>query len=283
MTPYGARPLSRTLEPDDRLEHARRLWALADAHCEDCADYHRLRGILYLAGVNNGPRHDETALVEAIEAGLGDRRRVLIAAAADAELVGILIRPVAARPLEVTVVDRCRTPLTLIDQLRLPPGITVTTRVGDLTRLDDAGRHDLILSHSMIHFLAAEQRAAFLSGLRSALAPEGRLVITAPKGHRLEAGSPEAFAQAWLARAVGRIEACPAVTELFGEAWREPMARYAEAYARRQSTFSGHEAAQALLEAHGFVVEQRWLGSIGQAGVALGTTGRNNIFLARAI
>ncbi|MDO8801741.1 bifunctional 2-polyprenyl-6-hydroxyphenol methylase/3-demethylubiquinol 3-O-methyltransferase UbiG [Phenylobacterium sp.] len=167
------------LAPDDLPGLAQAAWRHGARHCVACGGYHRVWGTLRAAGLNGGLASDGPDLEPRIAAALAPGAKVLVAGAADPALLDLVVRTAAGIPLEITVADVCRTPLEVIGELRPYARMSVRTEQIDLTRLDRAGRWDLILSHLMIAHVPPGDRIEVLTRLRRALTPKGRLILVA--------------------------------------------------------------------------------------------------------
>ena len=241
---------------DDLGAQAREGWRLGARLCTTCGGYHQVWGLLRAAGVVGGPLVDRAVLGPLLSETVGPKARVLIAGAADAGLLQLMAETAAARPLTVIVIDLCPAPLALIGAIDPLPGITVWTRQGDLTTLTERDAYDLILSHSMLGFLAPGDRLILLRRLRDALKPDGRLALTVRTAPPVQAVGMAEHDDAWLARAQGMLSACPDLVEFAGEALEPALARFARHRARRLEGFSDPAEVTALLENAGLAVER---------------------------
>ena len=253
---------------DDLDAQAREGWRLGALHCT-CDGYHQLWSLLRQAGVVGGTRLDAPILSPLLGELLADGADVLIAGAADGAQLELLAAAAAGRRLRVTVADRCAAPLQLITQLAPLPGVSVETLQADLSWIRRTGAWDLILSHSMLPFVAPEARPGLLRSLHAALRPQGRLVLVV----RTSAGlSSEALAQhdaAWLAHARDRLSAVPLPGAPADVEAR--LQRYVHARRARSAALPTPEAAEALLRDAGFWIEQA---IAGEESTALELDGR---------
>ena len=249
------------LEIDDLQGLAEAGWALAEQHCGPCRTYHRLWGLLRAAGVAGGLKSDAPVLTPLLAGLLQDGSRVLLAGAADPGQLELVLAAAHGRPVEVTVLDFCATPLELFRRLRVPANLSLSVRQGDLLQLDEVSAYDLILSHGMLPFVPAEARAGLLRRLQRALRPGGRLVAALRTEPPLEPEQMPAMRDGWLARARARLASFP----LPGPP--EEVDALLRAYAadrllRRAWTDDPEQIERELREA-GLVVEQRLLGGQG--------------------
>jgi hypothetical protein len=80
---------------------------------------------------------------------------------------------------DVTVIDRCPTPLELCRWYAEREHIRIVTAVADATEFDDPHPFDVICTDSLLTLLPPEARARALSRWRALLGRDGRIVTTA--------------------------------------------------------------------------------------------------------
>lgn len=165
------------LDFDDLDGIARASWTIASRICTCGTDYHRVHPVLRVLGKAPGISRDRDVLNQFLPAMVEPGARLLIAGAADAGLLQYLVENCPARPLSITIVDRCPAPLALVARIRLPAGVEVETRQLDLTELDNRNRYDLILSHDMMNFVDPPTRLLVIRRLGDSLDADGRLVL----------------------------------------------------------------------------------------------------------
>lgn len=111
-------------------------------------------------------------------AAAGAYRRVLICGSSDYAMLALLLsayRDGGIEP-EVTVVDRCETPLFLNRWFAERHRLSVTTKAGDALLLKAGEPYDLICTHSFLGYFSPEQRAELVSVWGRLLRPGGRVV-----------------------------------------------------------------------------------------------------------
>lgn len=203
---------------DDLQAAARASWRIAGEICTCEGAYHRVHPILRVIGVSPGIKTDRDTLNEFLPDLLRPHARILIAGTADAGLLHYLVENCPARPLSITIVDRCPAPLALIQRLNLPDGIDLEVRRLDLTALDDQDRYDLILSHDMMNFIDDATRLAVLRRFRAGLAPQGRLVLVARIPQTGARDVPiDQQAEKYTEAALARLAAAPDLAAFCGE------------------------------------------------------------------
>lgn len=159
------------------LQGARHMFDLALEHCGACQDYHGLRGYLMATGAVFGAASGAVQL-RSLMAGLAPGRpRVLIAGSADSGLIRLVSEAYEARPLQVTIVDRCNTPLKLCEEFAAQRKIKASCVCGDLETFSAPNSFDLIFGHLVMGFMTSEQRVRSLQNWARSLAPGGRLVL----------------------------------------------------------------------------------------------------------
>jgi SAM-dependent methyltransferase len=80
---------------------------------------------------------------------------------------------------DVTVIDRCPTPLELCRWYAEREQVRIVTAVADATEFEDPDRFDVICTDSLLTLLPAEVRARALRRWRALLRPDGVIVTTA--------------------------------------------------------------------------------------------------------
>lgn len=119
--------------------------------------------------------------------------RILIAGSAD---YGMLAQVLAAcaRPVEVTVVDLCETPLALCRWYAERLGTTVHTVIADALGFVSDRPFDVVCSHSVLGRFSADERRRLVAGWRDRLQPGGR-VVTVNRVASTAAGAADRFAE----------------------------------------------------------------------------------------
>lgn len=242
---------------DDVDAQAREGWRLGEQLCTQCEGYHQTWGILRVASVMGGISNDEALLTPMLDDLVKPGHHVFVAGSADAGLLQLVIASTSARPIDVTVVDRCPSPIALIDRIAIPDGVTVDAHTADLTTLNEEGRFDLILSHSMLPFVDDATRIAILRRFRASLTPGGRLLLvvrTAPLA-RNEAG--EEHRHAWLAMARDKLADMPELIAFCGDSLDSRVEQTAASRTRRAYAFKDTSEIVDTLSRGGFEVEQQ--------------------------
>lgn len=152
----------------------------------DCTSYHGLVQYLRLLGVAASPqRHGHfyrealTPLARAVR-----QPRVLIAATADTSMLIHVLSAcgAAGANADVTVNDRCATPLELCRRYAHEHGLELRTARCDVVDFHDATPFDAICTESLLTLLPPAARRAAIAQWRSLLRPGGRFVTSARIG-----------------------------------------------------------------------------------------------------
>jgi hypothetical protein len=103
----------------------------------------------------------------------------LIVGSADFGILSILHEALGAaiQDIEVTVSDRCHTPLELCQKYASHFGFRIHVQQGDLLDMDCSRRYDLIIGHSILSFLNPSMHAKWVAQLGSCLARQGVLIL----------------------------------------------------------------------------------------------------------
>jgi hypothetical protein len=142
---------------------------LAHEHCwrdpasgESCAWYHGPRLAFRALGLNlgKGPREQAEIAAETLRGLAPAHRRVLLAGSADYAFAAVLhgCYDAMKAPLALTVVDRCETPLRLMEWYGRRVALDVATVRADLSELDDLGPFDLICADAVLGHFAPRER-----------------------------------------------------------------------------------------------------------------------------
>jgi SAM-dependent methyltransferase len=151
-------------------------------HCASaCAGYHRGWMLLQHLGLISGLASERVFIVDAIRSLAAQRpmARVLIAGCADFGLLSVLHEALGAAigTIDVTVRDRCETPLWLCRAYAAQMGFEALCQQQDLLAEAPPGRFDLVLTHSLLSFCPPAERGALMARLAGQLTPGGTLLV----------------------------------------------------------------------------------------------------------
>jgi SAM-dependent methyltransferase len=163
---------------------------------ESCAWIHGFWQYLRLLGLASTPGLHSRFFIDALAAcGVaGASRKVLISGAADYAMLDLVIQAHKAGDVraDITVVDRCETPLMLNRWFAERAGTDITTRHRDIFDYTDVRGFDAVCTHSFLSELPPARWPQLLDKWRQLLRPGG-VVITINR-LRPDAGSePRGF------------------------------------------------------------------------------------------
>jgi SAM-dependent methyltransferase len=250
---------------EDLPQLAAESFVLSKGRCRSCGRMHALWPYLRLARASTGAEAASSRLQSVLSALIAKgRRNVLIAGAADTGLLAQVARAGGDADPQITVLDRCGTPLELCRRQAQHWSIRIRTALVDLRHFDPGQRRpespafDVVLVHGTLHFIAAEHRADVLKRLRRALAPGGRLVLLFNTSRRiagpLTSQGRDGYAD-WVIDELARI-AVPLPEP--PDAFRARLRRHATRREDREGAFAAPEDVDALLGEAGFEVCERF-------------------------
>lgn len=165
------------------LESALRAFDEAPSTCtvqdgKSCAWYHGSWQFFRVLDLVSTPaKHEEHfagALAEIDP--LSDMHHVLVSGAADYAMVEMLHRCRDERKIEVTIVDRCRTPLNICEAFAERHGQDWHTRCQDILDPLPDKTFSVVLTHSFLGYFNKDHRSRVVRQWYRSLRPGGRLV-----------------------------------------------------------------------------------------------------------
>ena len=185
-------------EIDEALVHSAHMARrLALEHCGeaahgDCTWYHgvwqyfRALGVTKTAG-GSAAYFDQVLRSLAVQ---GGTRRVLISGAADdaMSLLALAAFRGVDRPLDLTIVDRCETPLALARWSAQRLGASVTTHRSDILAFESAELFDIVMTNSFFGAFDPTRRPQLFARWASLLRAGGKILLT----NRVRPGSGHA-------------------------------------------------------------------------------------------
>lgn len=180
------------------LESAPLAWDAAEELCHrdreghrPCVAYHRLWQYLALLGIVRSIRADTRFLIDAFRRAAREEgaRRILISGAADYGMLAHVVEAFELEALEpqITVVDRCATPLMLNRWYAARCGLTVETRQADVLCYQPDAPADVVCSHSFLGWFTPTDKRRLAMAWHDMLVPGGIVVTT----RRLYPGNDE--------------------------------------------------------------------------------------------
>jgi SAM-dependent methyltransferase len=170
---------------EDLNWQAQRALQLGRELCTCKGRHHWSYAILRAAGTTSSIGSEEAVLAPLMAPFIGDQTRLMIGGSADLGLLCFVGRCAAPRRPQITVLDRCRAPLALIEEFAASRGIECRTLLADLLALDGREQWDVILLHHTPEFFSGRLRARFFDAIAHSLAPGGRLVCVTMTGRKL--------------------------------------------------------------------------------------------------
>jgi len=150
--------------------------------CDGCGWYHGTWQYLRILGAVSPPYLQEEFYREVIEqlARSGDFRRVCISGSADYAMLDLVLGVwnAAGKTPEITVVDRCPTPLFLNRWYAERKAVKIRTICRNMLEYRDIERFDLICTHAFFGNFDPEQRKTVIRNWQGLLRPGGRVVTT---------------------------------------------------------------------------------------------------------
>jgi hypothetical protein len=228
---------------------------LADRFCDRCRNYHALHPYRRLArvvtAIDAGGHGFAPILAEVFKAG---RRRVLIAGAADSGLLALTARAGADFDLDITILDRCRTPLELCRDFAARWSLAAQVVHADLTELEVASDFDVVFASDILRFIAPERRIEVVSRLRRALHPEGRLVHAFSVGARISGEVVPEYRANYSRWILAELERHGVALPESREAFVRRLDAHGQEFESRDGAFARLEQVRALHEQAGFTI-----------------------------
>ena len=178
---WSAEPMDELVLPEPLSAIGPIARALAPSVCAGCAAYHGLLPTLRMLGVVASPQRQGGFYREQLVAAAArGHTRVLVAGAADCAMLAHVLAGYAAGGAapQVTLLDRCATPLLLSELYAAQQGVAIETRQADATEPGTPRSFDLIVTDSLLTLLEPAHRLATLRAWHEALAPGGRAVTS---------------------------------------------------------------------------------------------------------
>jgi SAM-dependent methyltransferase len=266
-------------EPEEPLELSAPIASrVAPALCrsdpvsgEDCSWLHGFWQYLRLIGLAATPERHAGFYVSAFGRVADENKapRVLVSGAADYSMFAHVLAAFRARGIEpdVTVIDKCDTPIYLNRWYAERMSCTITTHRRTVLEFSASPGFDLICTHSFFGQFSREQRPGLIAAWRRLLRPGG-VVVTANPLRPSGPEEPNRFTpdQADALRAVVRSQ-LERLRNLAG-ADPEEIMRQAEQYLKARYGFpvrSGDEIRE-LFEGAGFKVDHLDCGAVASDG-----------------
>lgn len=153
---------------------------MAEEFCSgECRWYHGNWELLKSLGVvTTSAVHarEWSELLGSVLQGCGEPPAVLLSGATDDALLRMLVAAGGGRPMDITALDICATPLELMGRCAAELGLALHPVCSDIRHYAPGKRFDLILTHAFLGNFAAADRARLVRRWGGLLAPGGRVV-----------------------------------------------------------------------------------------------------------
>lgn len=145
--------------------------------------YHAGWVALQLLGLISGLDSERCALVSDLHSIASEQpiRSVYIAGSADCGLLSVVHEAFGSRisEMDICVADRSPVPLAMCQRYADQMGFRITIAEGDLASNDLTPQHgyDVVMAHSLLSFVPADERPGMLRQLAGRIAPGGALLL----------------------------------------------------------------------------------------------------------
>jgi SAM-dependent methyltransferase len=227
---------------------------LAGQLCGDCKNFHMLwpyHRLAQAAGGDIGIPRVQSALKSLLSQ---SGRKILIGGSADSGLLAVVART-ASSGADITVLDRCETPLELCRRFASRWSLPIKTMHLDLQDLSIKSRFDVVFIHMLLQFIPSGQHLDTLVRVRRSLRPGGRMLLAFRINTHTE-NSPAV--DSWRYYATHLIKCLKANKIPLPEPCeqlRDRLQIYVEERRERQNTYSDRAEVEALVKASGFDIE----------------------------
>jgi len=223
--------------------------------CGDCRNFHMLWPYVRIAGASGGDVG--TPLYRSVLSRLLSKggKRILIAGSADTGLLAVVARA-GSSDTEITVLDRCETPLELCRRFASRWSLPIRTVHQDLTELAAQTSFDVVFVHMLLQFIRSDQQLEVLSRMRRSLRPDGRLVLAFRTSDHIEDAFVPDYRRGYAEHLIEQLDArkipLPEPRDVFGRR----IEIYAEQRRGRVGTHGSREEVEQLIETAGFAIEE---------------------------
>lgn len=236
---------------------AAQAYALADRHCAHCRNFHALWPYRRLARMCSAASFGAPVIERTLRALLAPGRcRVLIAAAADTGLLATVVRAGAGLRPDITVIDRCETPLELNRQFAARWSLPLQTHRLDLADFDLQG-FDVIYANEILQHFPNDRRVDLLARLRRALRPGGHLVCVFHTGGRIEGDVVSQYRAGYAAWLLAELQRNGVPLPDSRDRFQERANDCASGLETREGAFREPEIVDALMQEAGFLIQDR--------------------------
>ncbi len=235
---------------------------------ESCAWYHGAWQTLRLLGIVTTLTQQADLYISALRPMIaaGGFKRVFLSGSADYGLLSVVLEAFSQEGVvpDITVVDRCTTPLRLCRWYAERYGYTIETVQSDLAAFRDDEPYDFICVHSLLSCVPLEHHADIVATWHSLLRPGGILMMAnnlyPGMVGRKSGFSPDEI-PAYRARVAQAVDSCPYPNALPPA---NEIGKIAEAFAANMegTVINSRSQLTDLMEARGFVLQDTRFGNL---------------------
>jgi SAM-dependent methyltransferase len=228
---------------------------IARCHCGSCINFHLLWPYLRLAKGSGGDVNN-AVFRAALERWLSKPgRKVLIAGAADTGVLAVVARA-ANVTSEITIIDRCNTPLALCRDFAERWSLPIEAVRLDLRQRDLGEAFDIVVVHSLLQFVPADNRVDVLSRLRHSLRPDGRLLIVFRTSVQIEGDLLREYRETYSNDVIRELMAKKISLPEDHDAFRHRLDEYSEERRAREGAHQSHGEVEQMIVDAGFAIEE---------------------------
>lgn len=243
--------------PEDLPLLAAENFAIANRTCRSCGHMHALWPYIRLARASTGIEGELSDLDLILrELIVGGHRRVLIAGSQGTGLMALVARAAGTGIVEITILDRCGSPLECCRRLARAWSLPIETMEQDLMNLEVEDRFDIVLVHQTLHYISSDRQVDVLARLRRALRPAGVLVMLFNIGNRLVGELASEGRRDYAKWVIEELQRAGVPLPEEDAAFAARLTIHAENWENREGAFSRPEEVYELLDRSGFDVRQ---------------------------
>lgn len=228
---------------------------LAPRLCSACRNFHTLWPYHRLAQAAGG---DVTApeVYASIERLLSPGgQRILIGGSANSGLLAVVARA-CAPDTDITVLDRCATPLELCRRFAERWAIPVDLLHLDLAELAVISKYDVVFIHMLLQFIPFDRHLEVLTRVRRSLKPSGRMVLVFRTSPPLSEDLVTEYRSGYPLGLIEQLEAKGIPLPASRESFRRELELYFEERRAREGTHTCREDLEQDVIAAGFGIKE---------------------------
>ncbi|TFH48504.1 MAG: class I SAM-dependent methyltransferase [Lysobacterales bacterium] len=187
-----------------------------------------------------------------------DNTKLLIAGSADPGLFAAIGQISGSFSPAVTVIDKCRAPLQLIQEFAEARAVSCRTLHMDILELDGSERWENILLHYTMDFVEFSDRRKFFKRLMGSLSPGGKLICIAKTNQRGAPTDEARLEHAFLANAKNAIKDSSLKPLLHDNQFERMLHAYGKAATARRVRMTPAQELKRLLTSSGFAIAKEY-------------------------